>query len=116
MPTLTTTPSMETSVASMPPPQASPSVTSSLSPITTDAKLGKRTSALNAPKDGTSTKKESAVRFPHSVVNSTEPKEFANHAIKATPSSITAASLLTKILDALNGMATFAKDAPKDGG
>ena len=107
---------METSVASMLPPQVFPSVTSSLLPITTDVKLGKRTSAPNAPKDGTSTKKEFAAKFLHSVASSTEPREFAKHAIKATPSLITAASLPSKIPDVLNGMAMSAKDAPKDGG
>ena len=107
---------METSAASMRPLLTFLSATSSQSPTTTDAKLGIRTYVPNALKDGTSTRKESAVKFPLSAVSSTEPREFAKHVTKATLLSTTVANSQIRTLDALNGTVMFAEDVQKDGG
>ena len=116
MPTSPSTPSMETSVASMRLLLIFLLAISSQLLITTDAKLGSRTSVLNAPKDGTSTRKESVVKSLHSAVSSTEPKESVKNAIKDTPLSTIAVKLQNKILDVLNGMAMSAKDVQRGGG
>ena len=96
MPISNSTPSMETSIASTLPPLALHLAISSQSPIITAAKPGLKINVLNAHKDGTSTKKESAAKSPNSAASSTELKESVKPAIKAIPSLITAASSLIK--------------------
>ena len=107
---------METLAASTLPQQDSQLAISSRSPIITAARPGSRTNVPNAPKDGTSTRRESAAKCPHFVASSIEPRVSARPVIRDTPSSTTAANLQNRTWDVLNGTAMSAGDVQRDGG
>ena len=93
-------------------------MTSSPSSIISAAKLGTRTSVLNALLAFTLTRKESAARFHRFAVNSTEQKECAWIAIKDIKSLKVFANWIPKlIMAAPNGVVTMSvSNVPEDGG